>query len=102
MLSQLAWHDQAHSLTRVSTDVDGQGTELAVFLVLADLLTLREGGHDPNSAGNLIGGDWAADRIVPNAMPALAAGEPIPLRNPAATRPWQHVLEAALQHWPGS
>ncbi len=45
-------------------------------------------------AGNVIGGgDWAADRIVPDAMRALAAGEPIPLRNPAATRPWQHVLE---------
>jgi CDP-glucose 4,6-dehydratase len=45
-------------------------------------------------AGNVIGGgDWAADRIVPDAMRALAAGEPIAVRNPAATRPWQHVLE---------
>ena len=45
-------------------------------------------------AGNVIGGgDWATDRIVPDAMRALAAGEPIPLRNPLATRPWQHVLE---------
>jgi len=45
-------------------------------------------------AGNVIGGgDWAADRIVPDAMRALAAGEPIPLRQPSATRPWQHVLE---------
>jgi len=45
-------------------------------------------------AGNVLGGgDWAADRIMPDAMRALAAGEPIPLRNPAATRPWQHVLE---------
>jgi CDP-glucose 4,6-dehydratase len=40
-------------------------------------------------AGNVIGGgDWAADRFVPDAMRALAAGEPIPLRNPGATRPW--------------
>jgi len=39
------------------------------------------------------GGDWAADRIVPDAMRALAKGEPIGVRNPAATRPWQHVLE---------
>ena len=39
------------------------------------------------------GGDWAADRIVPDAMRALAAGETIGLRNPFATRPWQHVLE---------
>ncbi|MCP9808662.1 CDP-glucose 4,6-dehydratase [Cyanobium sp. HWJ4-Hawea] len=45
-------------------------------------------------AGNVIGGgDWSADRIVPDAMRALAAGEPIALRNPQATRPWQHVLE---------
>ena len=39
------------------------------------------------------GGDWAADRIVPDAIRSLAAGEPIPVRNPLATRPWQHVLE---------
>jgi CDP-glucose 4,6-dehydratase len=45
-------------------------------------------------AGNVIGGgDWAADRIVPDAMRACAAGEPLVLRNPRATRPWQHVLE---------
>ena len=45
-------------------------------------------------AGNVIGGgDWAADRIVPDAMRALAVGEVIALRNPEATRPWQHVLE---------
>ncbi len=45
-------------------------------------------------AGNVIGGgDWAEDRIVPDAMRALAAGQPVPLRNPQATRPWQHVLE---------
>ena len=45
-------------------------------------------------AGNVIGGgDWAVDRIVPDAMRALAAGEPIGVRNPGATRPWQHVLE---------
>ncbi len=45
-------------------------------------------------AGNVIGGgDWAQDRIVPDAIRALAAGQPIPVRNPLATRPWQHVLE---------
>jgi len=45
-------------------------------------------------AGNVIGGgDWAADRIVPDAMRALAAGSPVVLRNPLATRPWQHVLD---------
>jgi CDP-glucose 4,6-dehydratase len=45
-------------------------------------------------AGNVIGGgDWAAERIVPDAIRSLAAGESIPVRNPLATRPWQHVLE---------
>lgn len=45
-------------------------------------------------AGNVIGGgDWARDRIVPDCARALAAGQPIPLRNPQSTRPWQHVLE---------
>ena len=45
-------------------------------------------------AGNVIGGgDWAADRIVPDCMRALAGGEAIRVRNSKATRPWQHVLE---------
>jgi CDP-glucose 4,6-dehydratase len=45
-------------------------------------------------AGNVIGGgDWAQDRIVPDCMRALAKGEVIAVRNPHATRPWQHVLE---------
>ena len=45
-------------------------------------------------AGNVIGGgDWAEERIVPDAMRSLAAGKSIPVRNPQATRPWQHVLE---------
>jgi CDP-glucose 4,6-dehydratase len=45
-------------------------------------------------AGNVIGGgDWAEDRIVPDAVRALSTGKPIPVRNPGFTRPWQHVLE---------
>jgi CDP-glucose 4,6-dehydratase len=45
-------------------------------------------------AGNVIGGgDWAKDRIVPDAVRALAAGKPVPVRNPGSVRPWQHVLE---------
>ncbi len=46
-------------------------------------------------AGNIIGGgDWAADRLLPDAARAFAAGKPLILRNPAATRPWQHVVDA--------
>ena len=45
-------------------------------------------------AGNVIGGgDWADDRIVPDCMRAIRDGQPIKIRNPVATRPWQHVLE---------
>ncbi|MDD5392924.1 MAG: CDP-glucose 4,6-dehydratase [Thiothrix sp.] len=45
-------------------------------------------------AGNVIGGgDWAEDRIVPDCMRAWSQRETVPLRNPLATRPWQHVLE---------
>ncbi len=45
-------------------------------------------------AGNVIGGgDWAKDRLVPDALAALQAGSPLVLRNPHSTRPWQHVLE---------
>ncbi len=45
-------------------------------------------------AGNVIGpGDWAADRIVPDAVRAFRAGQPLRVRHPRAVRPWQHVLE---------
>lgn len=45
-------------------------------------------------AGNVIGGgDWARDRLVPDALCAFAEGERVAIRNPLATRPWQHVLE---------
>ena len=45
-------------------------------------------------AGNVIGGgDWSVDRIVPDCIRALQNGDPIILRNPNATRPWQYVLE---------
>ncbi len=52
-------------------------------------------------AGNVVGGgDWAADRIVPDAVRALAAGRPVPVRNPTSTRPWQHVLEPLSGYLP--
>jgi CDP-glucose 4,6-dehydratase len=45
-------------------------------------------------AGNVIGGgDWAADRLVPDCAKALAADQSVIVRNPASVRPWQHVLE---------
>ncbi|MEY4156516.1 MAG: CDP-glucose 4,6-dehydratase [Pseudomonadota bacterium] len=45
-------------------------------------------------AGNVIGGgDWAADRLVPDILRAFEQNQPVVIRNPHATRPWQHVLE---------
>jgi CDP-glucose 4,6-dehydratase len=45
-------------------------------------------------AGNVIGGgDWAADRIVPDCVKAWSTDKLVELRNPHSTRPWQHVLE---------
>ena len=45
-------------------------------------------------SGNVIGGgDWALDRIVPDCMKAWSDDKVVEIRNPAATRPWQHVLE---------
>jgi CDP-glucose 4,6-dehydratase len=45
-------------------------------------------------AGNVIGGgDWAADRIVPDCVRHWSNGNPVCVRNPGSTRPWQHVLE---------
>ncbi len=44
--------------------------------------------------GNVIGGgDFSADRVVPDIYRAMRAGEPVVLRNPGATRPWQHALD---------
>jgi CDP-glucose 4,6-dehydratase len=45
-------------------------------------------------AGNVIGGgDWSRDRLIPDIVRAIAAGEVLQIRNPGAIRPWQHVLE---------
>ena len=45
-------------------------------------------------AGNVIGGgDWAEDRLIPDIMRAIMAGESVLIRSPNAIRPWQHVLE---------
>lgn len=45
-------------------------------------------------AGNVIGGgDWSRDRLIPDIVRAIAAGETVQIRNPGAIRPWQHVLE---------
>jgi CDP-glucose 4,6-dehydratase len=60
--------------------------------------TLRHGEHQvalaSARAGNVIGGgDWADDRLIPDILRAIEAEQSVKIRNPQATRPWQHVLE---------
>jgi CDP-glucose 4,6-dehydratase len=72
--------------------------ELAVGAYLRSFFALGEPGYDgprlgSARAGNVIGGgDWGADRLIPDVMRAGLAGAPIAVRNPGAVRPWQHVL----------
>ena len=71
------------------------GAELAISSYLRSFFSSN--GHvriGVGRAGNVIGGgDWAEDRIVPDCVRAWANNEKVILRNPDATRPWQHVLE---------
>ncbi|MHC2823145.1 CDP-glucose 4,6-dehydratase [Bradyrhizobium huanghuaihaiense] len=54
----------------------------------------RRIGFASARAGNVIGGgDWAQDRLIPDVIAAIRNGQPVPVRNPDAVRPWQHVLE---------
>jgi len=60
--------------------------------------TVRHGEHQvalaSARAGNVIGGgDWADDRLIPDVLRAIETGQSVKIRNPQATRPWQHVLE---------
>jgi len=72
--------------------------ELVFSAYMDSFLEKRENfGAASVRAGNVIGGgDWAQDRIVPDSIKALQNGLPIVMRNPVATRPWQHVLEPIM------
>jgi CDP-glucose 4,6-dehydratase len=84
----LGGHD-VYSMSKAATELVAQSWNRSFFLPnpkLGAVVTVR--------AGNVIGGgDYAQDRIVPDSVLALLAGQPIPIRNPHAVRPWQHVLE---------
>jgi CDP-glucose 4,6-dehydratase len=86
------------------TDAMGGHDPYSASKGCAELLTAsyrRSFFHTPESAriatvraGNVIGGgDWSADRIVPDFVSSILQERPLVLRNPRATRPWQHVLE---------
>lgn len=54
----------------------------------------RKCGVSSGRAGNVIGGgDWSANRLIPDGIRSLLKGKSIYLRNPNFNRPWQHVLE---------
>jgi CDP-glucose 4,6-dehydratase len=64
------------------------------FLNIADYKTKHHLLIASARAGNVIGGgDWSADRLVPDIAVAASKGEKVQIRNPKAVRPWQHVLD---------
>lgn len=74
--------------------------EIALASYRNSFLNIKDFGRTHNlllaslRAGNVIGGgDWAADRLIPDIARACAKGEKVTIRNPDSTRPWQHVLE---------
>jgi CDP-glucose 4,6-dehydratase len=68
--------------------------ELATASMAASFFAGRGVAVATARAGNVIGGgDWSEDRLIPDIWRAVQAGAPLRLRNPQATRPWQHVLE---------
>lgn len=119
LLDALRIAPDVRSIVVVTTDKVYANPETALPFVESDPL----GGHDPYSAskaaaeivtasyrssffsargvglataraGNVIGGgDWAEDRLIPDAVRAWGAARPLMVRRPQAVRPWQHVLE---------
>lgn len=70
------------------------GSEIVTAAYRDSFLTAAGVAVATARAGNVVGGgDWAADRIVPDIVRALMGGSPVEVRNPDAVRPWQHVLE---------
>lgn len=119
LLDALRHQEELQSVLVVTTDKVYENAEQGISFKEEDPL----GGHDPYAAskaaaeivtssyarsffeergvrvatargGNVIGGgDFSEDRLVPDIWRALKAGKPLVLRNPAAARPWQHVLD---------
>lgn len=80
--------DEPYSASKSASELVAEAYANRYLAADAGLATIR--------AGNIIGGgDWAADRLVPDAIRAFGAGQTLEIRRPDAVRPWQHVLEAA-------
>jgi CDP-glucose 4,6-dehydratase len=84
---RLGGHDP-YSASKAAAEIVFSAFARSYFAARKDL------GAASARAGNVIaGGDWAPDRVVPDCVRALQAGAAVRIRNPGATRPWQHVLE---------
>lgn len=82
----LGGHDP-YSASKAAADIVTSSYRRSYFLP-------RGVGLASARAGNVIGGgDWAADRLIPDAVRALTLGKPLDIRRPDAVRPWQHVIE---------
>lgn len=74
-------------------------SELVTYSYVQSFFQERDIAVSTMRAGNVIGGgDFAADRILPDCLRAVEAGEAIPVRNPYSTRPYQHVLEPVMAY----
>lgn len=83
---RLGGHDP-YSASKAATEIVAASFRDAYFAPMGIPLASARGG-------NVIGGgDYSADRLVPDIVRAMARNEPVTLRNPGATRPWQHVLD---------
>ncbi len=83
---RLGGHDP-YSASKSATEIVVASYREAFFAPAGRALATARGG-------NVIGGgDWSADRLVPDIVRALSRNAPVALRNPGATRPWQHVLD---------
>ena len=84
---RLGGHDP-YSASKAAAEIVFSGYARSFFASRPDL------GVATSRAGNVVGGgDWAADRIIPDCIRAIESNSAIQLRNPKATRPWQYVLE---------
>jgi CDP-glucose 4,6-dehydratase len=82
----LGGHDP-YSASKAAAEIVAAAYRDSFFAGGANVATAR--------AGNVVGGgDWAADRLVPDCLRAFSNNQPVSLRYPKSTRPWQHVLDA--------
>jgi CDP-glucose 4,6-dehydratase len=85
----LGGHDP-YSASKAAAELVASSYRSSFFAVASDHIAQVATAR----AGNVIGGgDWAAERLIPDCLRAFAANRPVHLRYPLAVRPWQHVLE---------